>query len=380
MKTAKVLYGATDFGSPHFSSDLLWKTGFRAPDPFFLVDNGARSWLFASPLEIGRARREAHADRVMTLKKFLKPGETSVEGLIRFLRAQKISEVVLPHPFPYSVARMLGDIFVVRDAGYALYPERARKKRKEIAEIMTSQRACENAVSSAVSFLKKCGIKKGKIYDGGRVVTSEMVRRIIDDALWKSGCLGSGTIVSSGIAAADPHRMGSGPILPHQPIVMDVFPVSMGAHYYADMTRTFFKGQPSPDHIRMYEAVRKAQEVGVAAVRAGADGAKIHTAVKEYLESQNYPTDTKQIPAEGFIHGLGHGVGIDIHEPPHLGVRHEILEEGNVVTVEPGLYYHRARRGIPIGGIRLEDMVLVTKNGCRNLTRFPKNLASVIIP
>ncbi|MBI3630930.1 MAG: aminopeptidase P family protein [Candidatus Sungbacteria bacterium] len=380
MKTAKILWGATDLGAPHFSSDILWRTGFRAPDAFFLIEIGGKTWLFLSPLEIGRAHKEARADHLVLTERFAKRGEVSAQGLARFLRGRGVRKVLVAHAFPHGIARLLREHFSLHDAGHTLYPERACKTTREIAEICSAQRACEEAMAAGIAFLRKCKIKGTRVYDQDRVVTSEMIRRVVGDALWRRGYLGSGTIVACGIQAADPHCMGWGPIAARRPIVMDVFPVSLESHYYADMTRTVFKGRPSPDDIRMYEAVAKAQEIAFGAVRAGADGATIHAAAKEYLASQKYPTDTKRSPAEGFIHGLGHGVGIDIHEAPHMGVGGAVLEEGNVVTIEPGLYYHRPRRGIPAGGIRLEDMVLVMKSGGRNLTKFPKGIAPAIIP
>lgn len=206
-----------------------------------------------------------------------------------------------------------------------------------------------------------------------------MARKIIDDSLWKEGYLATGTIVASGAQAADPHCMGRGVLHARVPIVIDIFPVSIATHYYADMTRTVFKGEPAQEYIKMYEAVRAAQEIAINKIRPGADGKRIYSEVQEYFSAQGYQTTVDSKMAEGFIHGLGHGVGIDIHEHPRLGSRGVMLEEGHVVTVEPGLYYHQARKGIPAGGIRIEDMVRVTGKGNRNLTKAPKDLVSIII-
>ena len=119
---------------------------------------------------------------------------------------------------------------------------------------------------------------------------------------------------------------------------------------------------------------------GIRRIRAGVDGQEIYNWTLKNFDRYGFPTDFTKRPMEGFIHGVGHGVGIDIHEPPWINSSKCILEEGHVVTVEPGLYYQSARDHIPAGGIRIEDMVLVTKDGCRNLTQFPKNLESMIIP
>ncbi len=380
MKTAKVLWGATDLGAPHFSGDLLWRTGFRAPDGFFLVEIEGATTLLLSPLEIGRARKEARADRMLLFDDFLKRGDTQAQGLVRFLKMQKINEIVVPHAFPHGIARILGEVFKVHDGGHSLYPARQRKSKKEIVEIVAAQRATEDAAAAAAAFLTACTIKKDRVYDGSRVVTSEIIRRIIDDVLWQKGYLASGTIVACGLQAADPHRMGSGSITARQPIVMDIFPVSLTTHYWADMTRTFFKGEPSHDLVRMYEAVLGSQQAAIKMIRAGVDAGAAHRAAAEYLSSAGFPTRIAAGRAEGFIHGLGHGVGIDIHESPHLlGARSQILETGNVITIEPGLYYKKARKGIPAGGIRIEDMAVVTKNGCKPITDFPKDLKTAVL-
>ena len=239
-----------------------------------------------------------------------------------------------------------------------------------------------------MDYLRSCQIMEDRIIYGRElveeeiVVMSEMLRKIIDDKLYQQGYLGIDTIVSCGLQAADPHCAGSGPLQAYQPIVMDVFPLSMKTHYYADMTRTIFKGEPSQALKNMYETVRSAQEMGIRLVRAGIDGETIYNATLDYFNVHSYPTEIKKCPMEGFIHGVGHGVGIDIHEPPWVSSIKCILQKGNVVTVEPGLYYHKSYDYptiIPFGGIRIEDMVLVTKTGCRNLTLFSKDLENMII-
>ena len=383
MKTALVLYGATDLGSLHFSSDMLWRTRLKAPDGFWLVEIDGRAYALVSALEYGRAKKEAVVEEVILLER--QRGEGSVSAVRDFLRRKKVTHIVIPDSFPYGMGRELTQSFCAEIRRPPFFPERARKSKWEIGEIVKVQRAGERAASRAIDFLSDCAVRGHRVYSGKKIATSEMLRAIIDRALFDDGCLGLDTIASCGVEAADPHAVGRGPLLARQPIVLDIFPVSRDTHYYADMTRTVFKGEPSEDLKNMYEAVRQAQDAAIAKVRPGADGSAIHKGTARFFESRGYPTNFDKKP-EGFIHGLGHGVGIDIHELPSLASTSQILEEGNVVTVEPGLYYHRARRGargrspIPAAGIRLEDMVLVTKTGHKNLTQFPKTLAEVIIP
>jgi Xaa-Pro aminopeptidase len=205
------------------------------------------------------------------------------------------------------------------------------------------------------------------------------LRRIIDDELYRHGCLGVETIVACGLEAADPHCKGYGELKAGEPIVMDVFPRSLETLYFADMTRTVFKGEPGAAIKKMYEAVLKAQEDTIAMIRPGVDGSELDKKAREILDAAGFPTTTNERPMRGFIHSLGHGVGLEIHETPSLSPRRDVLREGNVVTNEPGLYYPIASGEIPAGGIRIEDMILITKEGYRNLTEFPKRLEEMII-
>ena len=399
MGGAKLLYGATDLGASQFSSDILWRTGFRVPDPVFLVEINKVRTLFVSALEFGRARHEASADYVVS-------NHHGIQDVLRFLKKNGVGEVVLPRDFPYGLAKTIGEELriVVKDPPF--YPERLRKTRWEIGEIRAAQEAACAALKKAMEFLQSSRIRGRHIYDGKRAVTSQALRRIIDDLLYADGYLGINTIVSSGRQSADPHAVGSGLLIARSPIVIDIFPVSLRTHYYGDMTRTVFKSEPSKEYGRMYEAVRHAQERAIARIKAGVDASRLYRDTLKFFESHGYPTRLSAGSPEGFtptpiarkrsrarsrardsvrgfIHGLGHGVGIDIHEPPSLGAKSCKLEAGNVVTVEPGLYYGYTRctgRGmVPAGGIRIEDTVVVQKMSCQNLINFPKDLASVIL-
>lgn len=393
-KTALALWGATDIGPPHFSADILWRTGFKAPDPFFLVDildendliDFGKSYVLVNPLELERAAKEINR-KIEVVNAYDYKNKTR-GYLENFLKLHGVKKVIVPDVFPYKLGSQLIKSFEVAAADPPFYPRRAIKADWEIAEIEKAQRAVENAVGKAMNFLARCDIVDENIVDYGqpdiyincKFVTSKWLRKIIDGALYEQGYLGIDTVVSCGIEASNPHCVGSGPLLARKPIVIDVFPLSLETHYYADMTRTVFKGAPSYELRRMYQHVLNAQEEGMRQIMHGVDAKKIYDWTLWYFDREHYPTNTKNRPMEGFIHGVGHGVGIDIHEAPWISSSQCILQEGNVVTVEPGLYYQEARNHIPQGGIRIEDMVLVTKTGCRNLTQFPKDLESMIIP
>lgn len=367
-----LLYGATEIGSSHFSADLLWRTKFRAPDPFFLMEGKDKTYLFASALERNRAMREAEVDAVLPIAK--------LKDVVTFLKHLKINKIVVPFSFPHGLAKFLARHFLVTINNHLFYPGRFQKTPFEIKEIKKAQAAAEVAFLKARNILQKSKIKEKGIYFGKKLVTSEMLREIIDEDLFAKGFLGIGTIVASGIQAADPHALGRGPVIPHTAIVFDVFPVSRSSHYFADMSRTVFKGRPNDRLIEMYEAVRATQEKSITMVKAGADGARIYNWAKNNFARLGFPTEFKKEKPEGFFHSLGHGVGLDIHEPPNLGSISCRLQKRNVVTVEPGLYYRENRKNISAGGIRIEDMVLVERDSCQNLTKMPKSIAWAVIP
>lgn len=383
MKSALLLRGATDLGMADFSADMLWRCRFSAPDPFLLIeteDKKVSLLLFA--LEAARAVKEATADEIISFQDLAKAynAHTVRDILVAFLNDRKITNLIIPWTFPYALGTHLEKFFDIKAEDGLIYPERARKSEWEVEEIRKAQQAVEVAVADAKAFLAACHIRDNFILNGETIVTSEIVRSIIDTELYRQGYLGVQTIVAGGAQAADPHCSGSGPLAAYAPIVMDVFPRSLTSLYFADITRTFFKGEPDARYQGMYKAVLASQEAGIAAVRAGVTGKDVFDISFRVLESCGYPTRLES-PAEGMFHGLGHGVGIEIHEAPFLLAWSQIaLESGNMVTVEPGLYYTHARDHIPQGGIRIEDMVVVTPTGCINLTKFPKDWASMVIP
>jgi Xaa-Pro aminopeptidase len=178
----------------------------------------------------------------------------------------------------------------------------------------------------------------------------------------------SHTICAPGDQAVDPHEAGHGPIRAHQPVVMDIFPRSEKTGYFGDLTRTVVRGRASAALREVYELVHEGVRLGHRRVRPGADGQKIHAEIEALFVSRGYTTGVRDGRMQGFFHGTGHGLGLQIHEAPSIGKRVSRLRAGHVVTVEPGLYY------LGIGGVRIEDVALVTPTGSRNLTKVPKIL------
>lgn len=355
-------------------SDLYWATKFYVPDPIIFLEHRGKKILVASDLEFSRAKKEAHVHQVLSTsdyeRKLKKAGgkkRSPGDVLDLVLRERKIKALEVPSYFPIHQAELLKKWgYKVVSLPDPFYPERGIKTLEEKKNITQALRATEAGIQAAIDVLKKSKVKSGKIYKNGSVLTSEALRQVIEMRMMECGALGQHTIVACGKQAADPHCRGTGPLYAHQTIVMDVFPKSMATGYYGDITRTVLKGRASDTLRKMYAAVKRAQENGIKAVRAGVDAAVVHGEVQKTLDAAGFKTGTVKGRPEGFIHSTGHGLGLDIHEAPRVSRLSNRLRRGNVVTVEPGLYYER------LGGIRIEDVVYVTKTGCEVLTRIPK--------
>jgi Xaa-Pro aminopeptidase len=203
----------------------------------------------------------------------------------------------------------------------------------------------------------------------GIALTSEKLRAVIDTAILQASGLAANTIVAGGRQGCDPHERGHGPLRANEPIIIDIFPRSQKTGYFGDITRTVVRGRASEAVRRLYDTVYRGQQIAFKKIRAGVRTNVVHQAVQDYFKEQGLHTGRRKGRMEGFFHGTGHGLGLDIHESPRIGSTSTgKLKAGQVVTVEPGLYYPE------LGGVRLEDVVFVTASGSRNLTRFEKVL------
>lgn len=357
-------------------ANLYYATQFVVPDPVYFFRIRGKKYLMLNDLEVDRGKKEAKVDQVLSLtewsaktRKRLGSKISMVDIASEFLREKKIRTVILPHNFPAYVASELQKRkFKVEFRSDPFWKERLLKNKQEKEAIRESLKHTGNAIRHAYDFLKKCSIKNGKIVHRGKVLTSEVLRKEIDVYLLEHGCLAQNTIVAGGEQGVDPHNRGSGPLAANRGIVMDVFPRSTKTHYYADMSRTVVKGKASAEYKKIWQTVKYAQEKAFDMVKPGVSGQKIHDWIMGYFESKGYKTGLIKGRMQGFFHGTGHGLGLDIHEAPRVSKVPEILKEGMVVTVEPGLYYSG------IGGVRIEDVVYVTKNGCEVLSSCPKIL------
>jgi Xaa-Pro aminopeptidase len=356
-------------------SNLYYATNFIAPDAFLYMEVKGERLMVMSDLEVDRARSQASVDRVVSyseIERQLKEQGVADPGTVDVLHAvlqpHGITRLLVPANFPFGYAVRFQQL------GYQLeakkdpfFERRAIKTEEEVRHIEASQRATEHAVRAAHDMLRAATLRDGILWHEGQPLTSERIKKLINVKLMEQDCVAQHTIVAGGDQACDPHNEGSGPLPADRSIIFDVFPRSAQSRYFADMSRTVVRDTPSAELKKLYQIVKDAQEEAIEQIRDGADGAKIHQGICDRFEKAGYKTGLVNGRMQGYFHGTGHGVGLDIHEPPRISRTGSALQEGHVVTVEPGLYYPG------LGAVRIEDMVLVTRDGCRNLTQFPKD-------
>jgi Xaa-Pro aminopeptidase len=354
---------------------MLYATRFFAPDPFVcLITRTGRRILVMSDLEIDRARTQSNAHRVLSFSRYSARAEKRLgrapevaDTIVEALRDLEIAAVTVAPSFPAGLLEKLrGRRVRVHVSDGPLFPGRIHKDAAEIKAIAAAMRATEAGMAAAHDLLRRARVRGGWVVLNGRRLTAEEIRRAVDTTILARGCLPAHTIVAPGKHGCDPHDEGSGPIRAGAPIIVDIFPRAQANGYFADITRTFVKGRASRLVRAMHDAVRDGQRLGLRSIRHGARARDVHGAIQALFEARGFKTGKIAGRMQGFFHGTGHGLGLEIHEPPRVAANDTRLEAGMVVTVEPGLYYW------PHGGVRIEDTVLVTKHGIRNLTRFPK--------
>ena len=366
--------------------DVYHVTRFLAPDPIIALEQDGEVVIVANSLEEGRARKQSRAREVFNIddfgaKELSKTATTREEldaGIIgRFLESRGLRRVAVGSYFPLGMAERLRDAGIDIVVDRELSERRRAKRPDEVEALEATQRATEDAWAKGVDALKRATNRKdGTLELDGETFTAERLRAIVESRLLELGCVSEGAIIAPGKQAADPHMIGSGPLRAGEAIVMDIFPQHKTTRYFADMTRTVSKGEPPAEIAKMYEVTKRAQDAGIKALRPGVTGREVHELVEDIIFDAGYDTlrpgqqRSKNGGApRGFIHGTGHGVGLEIHEMPTVGRSGtKPLATGDVVTVEPGIYLPE------LGGVRLEDMLVITEAGSRNLTRAPRQL------
>jgi Xaa-Pro aminopeptidase len=361
------------------NADLRYAVGVSLPDTFIWFTHRSRPFVVAHDLALERLRTAASHCRILSYTTAERRLVRELNGdpvglgdvLGAVLRGQRIKKVTVSESFPLGLARALRSRAIkVRLRSGPFFPDRAWKTADEVKKIVAALTMAEVGMAEGLHALRRTKRGKGnKLLLQNTPLTSERLRGIIDTAILQSGGIPTQTIVAGGRQSADPHERGFGPLLANQPIVIDVFPRSQLTGYHADISRTVVRGRASETVRRMFAAVREAQDLAVAETRHGVAASQIHRSVEGVFRRHQFKTRRRLGRPEGFFHPAGHGIGLELHEAPRISARsRESLRAGHVVSIEPGLYFPE------IGGVRLEDVIHVTRRAPENLTHLEKQL------
>ena len=374
---ADVLIFADTTRSPELRHEIPVAIG----DPFLYGERDGTRHVLIHPMEAARMQHldvEPHAFEDYgsdELREQGTPRERMVlEVPLRAVRAWGIERAAVPWSFPLALADYLREHGIEVEPDNELFVERRRVKNAfELAGIRRAQKAADEAMSAVRDLLRRAEPADGRVVVDGAPLTSERLKQEIEPVFTAHDCWIEDMIVSHGPQTAIGHHVGEGEIVPGEPIVVDLGPRDRESGCFADMTRTFVVGEPPSELVEWHALCRRALDDALSTVRPGVQDADLNQRTAELFREHGQPTLLDKQPGvpleDGFYHSLGHGVGLDIHEPPTLGlIATYRLVAGEVLAVEPGLY----RRGF--GGVRLEDLVLVTEDGCENLTDHPYEL------
>lgn len=352
------------------------------PDPFLYAEVGDERHVVVSSLE--RSRIEAlgsgltvHAFEEFGYDDLVSSGkgraDAVLEVLVRAAGSFGLTSATVPGDFPLELADRLRAEGMNLEVDRNVFEARRRvKSDAELAGIRRAQAAAHDGMRAAAELLRRAEHGGSGLVADGEPLTCELVKDAIRAAVARGGASADALIVAHGAQSASGHDMGSGPIKPDEPVVIDLWPMDLGSACYADMTRTFVIGEAPAELRKYFELTRESLARSLDAVRPGVAGSEVFRISCEPYEQAGLPTQLSKAPGqvleEGYFHSLGHGVGLEVHEAPVLGRAPDVLVAGDVITLEPGCY----RPGF--GGCRLEDLVLVTEDGAELLTDFPYQL------
>ena len=364
------------------SPELRHEVPIGIPDPFLYVErNGSRHVVLTS-FELDRVRElevglVAHPYEEFGYDELIATGlpreEVSLGVTVNACKELGVETATVPPTFPLEYADRLRGAGIEIRVDRALFDGRRRVKNAvELAGMRRAQRAAEAGMDAARDLLRRASANGAGLVVDAEPLTSERIKRAIAAVFSAHGMVADDFIVSHGAQTALGHDMGSGAISPGEPIVIDLWPKDVETACYADMTRTYVVGEPPEEIVRYHTLCKEALDRSLVAIRSGVRGREVFKLVCELFHDAGEPTQLSKRPGEvledGFYHGLGHGVGLEVHEAPWIGRAPGEMIAGDVVTVEPGLYKHG------YGGVRLEDLVLVTDDGVENLTDYPYEL------
>jgi Xaa-Pro aminopeptidase len=374
--------GVLIYGDSFRSADMRHAVPLGVPDPFLYAEENGSRHVFASSMEAVRLRElglfDVHLHEELGIDELIESGierkELSAQLALRAVGSLDLKRATVPENFPVWLADRLRADGVELDVDQNVFDDRRRAKTEaQLAGMKRAQHAAEAAMDACRELLRRAEIRGDELLLDGQQLTVERVKADMNAAFAAHDTTADEYIVAPGAQGAVGHDMGSGPIPPGTPIVVDIWPRDNASAVYTDMTRTFVVGDVPDDVREWHRLVKEALDRSVAEIRAGAQGRAVYDVVCDIFEAVGEPTQRTKTPGEtlgdGFFHGLGHGVGLEVHEEPGMGqLSKKPLVAGDAVTVEPGLY----RAGY--GGVRLEDIVLVTESGAEVLTNYPYDL------
>jgi Xaa-Pro aminopeptidase len=370
------------YGDSFRSPDMRHAVPLGVPDPFLYAEQNGSRHVFASSMEATRLRQlglfDVHVHEELGFDELMAAGidesELYAQLALRAVGSLGLGRASVPRDFPIWLADRLRADGIELDVDQDVFDDRRRAKTEaQVAGMRRAQRAAEAAMDACRELLRRAEIRGDELLLDGEQLTVERVKADMNVAFAAHDATADEYIVAPGAQGAVGHDMGSGPIRPGTPLVVDIFPRDNASAVYTDMTRTFVVGDVPDDVREWHRLCKEALDAAIAQIRAGVEARAVFDLTCDIFEAAGEPTQRTKQPGEtlvdGFFHGLGHGVGLEVHEEPSMGrLANKKLVAGDTVTVEPGLY----RSGY--GGVRLEDIVLVTENGAENLTDYPYDL------
>lgn len=367
----KLIYSSTK------NSNMFYAVKYQISDPFFYLETENKKYIFLDnrEIEVFKERNKDKNLEVISIEKLFKKALNIKDKTIfanklalMILKDFKLltEKIEVPVDFPIFMADYLRSYKVELIPIKPFFPKRTVKTKSEIKFIKENIKNTLVAFQRIEEILQESKIKNDKILFQGNVLTSEFLKYEVEKIFLEKNLFNQeDIIISSGEQTAIPHHRGSGEIKPNSFIICDIFPRSKENGYFADITRTYVKGKANKKMMAIFDAVKNAQEKAIESIKPGINAKKINEICEKYFEENKFKT----VGNQGFIHSAGHSFGLDVHESPNLSrLSEEILEVGNVITVEPGLYFPG------LGGVRIEDDVLVTKDGYENLVNWNKSL------
>jgi len=352
------------------------------PDPFLYVEHEGRRTVVVTAFERERIGEAAPDIEALPPEQFgwdelirggTPPSQASLEVYLRAVRELGVTEAAVPQRFPVELADHLRANGITLRVERDFFDDRRRSKNAtEVEGLRRAPRAAEASLDVARAMLREADHDGGVLQLDGEPLTSERIKAEMDRVFVAHGTIADEYIVAPGAQAAVGHEMGHGPVSAGQALVFDLWPRDRETAVYTDMTRTYVIGDV-PDELREYHRLcKEALDRTAEAARPGVNGRALMQIACDIFDAAGYPTQLTKKPGEvidsGFFHGLGHGVGLEVHERPRLSVVGDDLVPGDVITLEPGLY----RAGY--GGVRLEDILVVTDDGVETVTQYPYDL------